>query len=272
MKIRLFFEFLAPSFANWQDCKILRKKIKDGTGSSPPSECIPLEEWTVAGLKELYESEKVRKEKFEDKAKTNVIGITISVTLIMGAYTLLQNVERKYTVGVIYWIAFTVFVMSVIYMLAAGLHAIHVITSDNVVHTPDPKKSEEEMKREYNLTIAMNRARDLIRNNHVYTSYECIRNSLFCLFVVMVIAVFPIAVGKAQTGAKVNSIYYSSQAIESLNRGINQRVVETIIDKQIRMGHDSGQVSTIDDTNHIFIKFSVDAGKVNVYLVEAYAP
>lgn len=272
MKIRAVIGFLAPSIANWGDCRKIRTKIDSGVGCNPPSEKIGLDVWTLKDLKALFESEKMRKAKFEDKAKTNVIGITISVTLIMGAYTLIQNVENKYSGGIVCWGAFVFFVLSVIYMLAAGLHAIHLITSENVVHIPDLKETEEEKKREYDLVIAMNRARDLIRNNYVYTSYECIRNALFCLFIVMIIAIFPINTSEVNnSGAKINNgFYYSTQAIHSINDGIDQGMVETIIDGQIAAGNDSGLVSIIDDTNHVFIKYSVDAGKVDVYLVESY--
>ena len=272
--IESVFEFIAPSIANWRDCKKIKSKIDSGAGCNPPSEKTALSVWTLGELSSLYESERTKKAVFEDKAKINVIGITITVTLVMGAYTLIQNVENKYSFGTIYWIAFAVFVLSVIYMLAAGLHAIHVITSENIVHIPDKKETEEEKKKEYDIIIAMNRARDLIRNNYVFTSYECIRNSLFCLFIVMVIAIFPLSINKGGSNNMGNTIsssfYYSTQAIQSINDGVDQGMVEEMINGRIAAGNDKGMVSVIDDANHIFIKYSVDAGKVDVYLVETY--
>lgn len=272
MKIGTLLDFFAPTIANWRDCNKIKTKIESGLGCNPPSNEFGIDEWTLDDLKELYETETTRKSKFEDKAKTNVIGITISVTLIMGACTLMQNVKDNYSDGIIYWIAFTIYVLSVIYMLEAGLHAIRVITSENVVHIPNLKKTEKEKKIEYDKAIAMNRARDLIRNNYVFTSYECIRNALFCLFIVMVIAVFPLKESDAgSVGAVINgNFYYSSQAMQSLKEGVDQSVVEITITEQIKAGNDSGIVSMIDDTNHLFIKYSADKGKVDVYLVETY--
>lgn len=78
--------------ANWEDNKKLRTKIKaqNDDGSSNPAESIlstakKPDDLATDVFESLYNDTLKAKDKIEEKAKTNIIGVSISITLIMGA-------------------------------------------------------------------------------------------------------------------------------------------------------------------------------------------
>lgn len=258
-------EELIPSIANYCSNKKIRNKIKKKDDLDFPSKDAILENITIQELKNLYDSDLRWKDKLEDKAKTNVIGVTISVTLIMGAYTLIQYISSKFGNSVLFWIGFALFILSVAYMLEAGIHAIHVLTVENVIYYPTPGHEEEELKNNLNLQIGLNRAQNTLRNNFVFTSYECIRNALICLFVVMVIAIMPIQENSADiTSYKHGNYFYSGEAVTSFATGVEKEKVEAFIDTNIT----DGDYSVVDQADNLFIKYSISNGKVTVFLIE----
>lgn len=261
-------EWIIPSFSNWLSNKTVRNKIEKEAGLDRPSVKNPLDQLSIETLEKLYDADKLAKDKLEDKAKTNVIGVTISVTLIMGAYSLLQNISEKYGVGFIYITAFVLFVCSVIYMLAAGIHAIHVLTAENTFHTVSLALDNGLLKEDIDKQIGLNRARNVLRNNYVFTSYECIRNALICLFAVMVIAIVPTRDQAHKYVPVHQSRYYlSAEAMQSVFDGIDLSVVTDFIESQPSK---EGVKAAIDENNKLFVKYSIDGGEVIIYLIEPF--
>jgi hypothetical protein len=259
---------IIPSFSNWRSNITVRKKIEKVEGLDRPSVRDPLEKLSIEALEKLYDADKLAKDKLEDKAKTNVIGVTITVTLIMGAYSLLQNISIKHGVGIIYTIAFALFVCSVVYMLAAGIHAIHVLTAENTFHTVSLALDGDCLKEEYDKQIGLNRARNTLRNNSVFTSYECIRNALICLFAVMVIAIVPTHNRTHESASALHTdCFLSGEAIQSIADGIDLAVVTAFIESQPLK---EGITTAIDENDKLFVKYSIDDGKVIIYLIEPY--
>ena len=263
------FEWLLPSLPNWQMNKKIRKKIEENNGINKPSEKVSIEKLTNDQLEKIYETELAAKDKFEDKAKTNVIGVTISVTLILGAYSLLQNIMEKHGIGSLYIIALVLFVISVIYMLAAGVHAIHLLVAENTIHIPSIGLVGNEHINDLDNTIGLNRARNLIRNNYIFTSYECIRNALICLFLVMVIAIIPFHSNDRKTEpAHLENYYFSSDAMQSITNGADLSIVQNYINTQPPQ---KGIISVVDEKDRLFIKYSIDDdNNIIVYLIEPY--
>lgn len=74
-----------------------------------------------------------------------------------------------------------------LYALLAALYSIKVFTKVITVYQPEPNKAQD--KEELLVCVALNRWSNLIRNNYLSTSYELLRTSLICLFVVFVISV-----------------------------------------------------------------------------------
>ncbi len=264
--VRKVIELIMPSLSNWRYNKVIRQKIHKEEGLDTPSATVPLAKISKEKLEQLYDRDINAKEKLEDKAKTNVIGITVSVTLIIGAYSLLQSIFKNHGLGTVYWIAFSLFVVAVIYMLAAGIHAIHMLTAENTIHTESFEIDDELYKRDLDRKIGLNRARNTIRNNYVFTSYECIRNSLLCLFVVMVIAIVPVQKDShTHESSWQGSYFLSADAMRTIHNGIDSSVITAYIEDQPQK---EGTVAVVDEKDKIFIKYSIDGENGIIYMIE----
>ena len=258
-------EAIIPSIANYQSNKKVKEKIKAQINLNCPSENIDLNTIALDDLQQLYNDNKDLKNKLEDKAKTNIIGVTIAVTLILGAYSLIQNITAKHHLSFFFWIAFSLFVLSVIYMLAAGIHSIHVLTAENEFYFPNVGLSDNDRKKDLDKIIGLNNAKNTIRNNYIFTAYECIRNSLFCLFAVMVIAIIP-APPKTISTMSQGTFFFSESAMESISTEVDKQVVEDYINKNLQ----DGQYSVIDKNNQLFLKYTIKDNQIIVHLIEPY--
>ena len=225
-------------------------------------------------LEKLFEKEYYRKERFEDKAKTNIIGVTISVSLILGSYTLLTNIYNKYESGsMLGVISALVFTLSVVYMISAGIHATHVIIGENEVYQVN--ETEASSKNDaYFLSIGLNRLKNLIRNNHVYVSYICIRNSLICLFFVMLIAIFPYQKDKQTLISVVRNsekqFFFNEDSIEGLSKGISINYVEELVLDRVNTSMVNDSMTIVDDKERVVVKFIIENEKVYVEFVDRY--
>ena len=269
-----------PQFENMRANKRLSEKAKNqdiGQLSSMFSETETMELLGEDDLKSLYEYEYTRKKGFEDKAKTNVIGITIAVSLIMGSYTMIQNIVGKYDNIIVSILCVVLFSLSVMYMISAGVMSINVINEQAIVHRigyglDDPN----ERKKDYYLQIALNRVRNAVRNNTVSSSYKCMRNALILLATVMLIAIWPYSSydNSNRSGSSVKgntTFFYSEECFDMVNKGIASDYVENYIIEQLNKGVDaSNTVTVIDTAEKIVIKFSGDLNTVNVYAVDEY--
>lgn len=269
-----------PQFENMRANKRLSEKAKNqdiGQLSSMFSETETMELLGEDDLKSLYEYEYTRKKGFEDKAKTNVIGITIAVSLIMGSYTMIQNIVGKYDNLIVSILCVVLFSLSVMYMISAGVMSINVINEQAIVHRigyglDDPN----ERKKDYYLQIALNRVRNAVRNNTVSSSYKCMRNALILLATVMLIAIWPYSSydNSNHSGSSVKgntTFFYSEECFDMVNKGIASDYVENYIIEQLNKGVDaSNTVTVIDTAEKIVIKFSGDLNTVNVYAVDEY--
>ena len=121
-------DLVFPMISNCQANANLREKIypKDENGQDIEPESIlsyieNSDRIDLDILKGRYDETFKTKEKIEDKAKTNIIGISISITLIMGASGILSVLNNKYPSPAVSWVAFVLIVASIIYMLIAGI-------------------------------------------------------------------------------------------------------------------------------------------------------
>lgn len=189
-----FLEIIFPVIANWKKNKIVQKNLEMERGEL--DEVENKDDVKLEDLKEMYDDTFRRKDKIEDKAKTNILSVSISITLIMGASGLLSDVKSKFVGHAwIAWTVFILFIIAVIYMLSAGILVIKMLTNENSMEhilITSLANGGEELRNEYSICIKKNNYRNFIRNNYVFTSYECIRNALFCLFVVLIVIIIPI--------------------------------------------------------------------------------
>ena len=172
------FNAIFPMIANHKANKILRKKMSPKNESGEDIESAGIlayienaDKLTLEILKEQYEHTFKTKDKLEDKAKTNIIGITISITLIVGASGILTSIAEKFYVSFISWFSFLLFMFSTIYMLIAGILVIRVLINENetyVVKLSSLASGGEILRNDYDKCIAQNQMKNTIRNNYAF--------------------------------------------------------------------------------------------------------
>lgn len=230
-------------------------------------------------LEKQYSDTILVKDKLEDKAKSNIIAITVSITLILGASSLLNGIYSKYPYVIVYWISFILFVLALIYMIIAGVLSIRVLMNENTIYTVSLKDyiNEKDLRQEYDTCTVANINQNLIRNNGVNTSYECIRNALICLFIIVVMVVFPYTAKQQSQSLSAHSsngynVTYSSDAVTHIAQNNDQNVVETFVIDAARKGKmtSSTPVGLIDSHNKLFIKANIVKKSITIYLIEYY--
>ena len=225
-------------------------------------------------LQEQYSETFKIKDKLEDKAKTNIIGVTISISLILGASTFLSNINNKFNCVLLSWVVFGLFTIAVLYMIIAGVISIKVLISENSVYTLS--LSNQNSHSEYDDCISKNRLKNIIRNNYVYTSYECIRNSIIALFLILILSIIPIHTSRQEmsnSNSKSISFVYSSDCINKVASSEVRNEIESTIKKAIISldGIDKNNpLGIIDNKQKVFIQFTVTDKNVCVQTIKPY--
>ena len=130
-------------------------------------------------IKELYQEVLYQKEKLEEKSKSIVITVTISVTLILGLSSNLFKVY-EYQIPIFLKIFLTaVSAVAIMYMIEAGISSSSVLLTKTKFYPCNVKINSLEDCR---LCIICDRLSNTVRNNCLSTAYTCLRNSLVCLF------------------------------------------------------------------------------------------
>ncbi|KTE90022.1 hypothetical protein AT727_08830 [Desulfitobacterium hafniense] len=278
-------DIIFPMYANHSDNKVLRRKLNAGEDNESRSLLRHIENAEAINsdiLKRQYDDTFRMKDKLEDKAKINVIGITIAITLIMGASGVLNTISEKFPIPVLQWLAFVLLAVAVIYLLIAGVIVVKVLIDENIVYTVSLNSfasGEAALRSDYDKCIVQNRTQNLIRNNSVYSSYECIRNALVCLFIILLLSTIPIEFQKNNTTkSSVHDQYsftFASETIPYLKTHDVQPVVEDAILNAVKSGSISANsndvIGIIDGTNNLFIKFNLSKETITVMMIETYS-
>lgn len=136
-------------------------------------------------LKDTIENKKI----LEDKAKSSLIAITISSTLIINIMKFVQEIKDNSFFKTI--ILAIVGFLSLLYMIIAGVLSLYSIGEINTVATMYPEDyllPEQEKKTQIADNIEHNYLNNLKRNNFMTTSYKCMITSITLLIVVFIIS------------------------------------------------------------------------------------
>lgn len=267
-------EDLFPMFCNRKTNKILKERINNYNNQNADGISKDIKNLSKDEYKKIFAETVNAKNTFEDKAKTNIIGVTITISLITGSISLFDRIN-KYFLGVLMqWLTFAMYVVAVAYMLIAGIQAIRILCDDNIVFS-EPRlgdnASPEEVEEKYIEAISKNRLQNLIRNNGIFTSYECIRNALFCLMVVLVIAVFPYNTLKDSKDLEyIKYTYaYTSETMSFLEKNDINYDVRGILEKYINKDSYSEEINAfVDKENQIVIRFIIKDDVVSILSIE----
>ena len=230
-------EQILPSFSARKANKKIKEKIGGGENQGNVPRMDNVDTIPIDSFRQKYAETFEVKNKFEDKAKTNVIGITIAITVIMGASDLTDSLINKYPYPALHWASFIILLVAILYLLVSGIDAIKVLFDENamsIVDLPDLSADNIDTKEKYDDCTNRNINRNIIRNNIVYSSYICIRNALICMMVLFVLVSIPFATAKkGDDNATVipsdSSIFYSSTIIipESINIvNVNDSIIQ----------------------------------------------
>lgn len=191
-------EQVFPTLSVHRANKQLAKKINS---EDSQSNVHNIDEVTIESFRTKYAETFEVKNKFEDKAKTNVVGITIAITVIMGASGLTDSLINKYPSVFLHWVSFLTLLAAIIFLLVSGMEAIKVLFKENSMSTVDLSDLSTDnikTKEKYDDCINRNINRNLIRNNIVYASYICIRNALICMMALFILVSIPFTITKSK--------------------------------------------------------------------------
>ena len=266
------FNVLLPFVRLWFANSSIRKAIKtieEQFGDNDIPENVQNE--MAKNLIAEYQRSFSIKDKLEDKAKTNIIAITISITLVMGSSGVVSSAIKNQSIHLMQIVTVSLFIASVFFMIYAGIIALQVLMDKNksYFYTGDVEGIEKNIDSRvvcYKST-QLNDKINHIRNNSIYTSFACIRNALVCLFIVMVLVLSTTFlpqpnIDSVPISMQNGQVFYSEQATTYLDANIVMGIVDEIdalIWKQFHEGKiNINQIVGLIDTNHnIFIKVKV---------------
>ena len=176
-----------------------------------------------------------RKNTIEDKAKVNVIGVTIFISLISSLSSYILKIysytnNRLIRIGIFLCCFITIF-----YMLYGGILALEVLMNKNRVYI----LSEEELyiqninkkKKAYARSIELNGYSNTLRSNYVFSSYQCIKYALILLMIITSIYIFPFlnnSDDKIEQEIKTlnNNNIELRKKFDSINSGLNSSIIQ----------------------------------------------
>lgn len=185
-----------PSISVRKANKQLKETINSEVSQSNTAILDNAADIPIENFRQKYKETFEVKNKLEEKAKTNVIGITIAITVMMGASNLINSLINKYQCVALHWISFFIMLAAIIYLLVSGIDAIKVLFNENImsmVDLPDLSATDINAKEKYDDCINRNINRNIIRNNIIYSSYICIRNALICMIMLFILVSVPFA-------------------------------------------------------------------------------
>jgi hypothetical protein len=132
-----------------------------------------------------------RRKSVEDKAKINLLGITIAVTVLFASPNFVGKKELNAAMGGLWGIgALALLTIGVGYLLYGGLKALDALQIAKI-YSPSPEEESGvcERLRKANLLwcLEQNKKAIFLRTNAVSVSYLSIRNGVFILAVLLVL-------------------------------------------------------------------------------------
>lgn len=207
---------LIPFIAIRKSNNTLRKKNQDPSTIEIPNN---IEEIDYNCLEDDYKATIEAKNRFEDKAKSIIAALTIAITLILNISKIIDTITTKIPLPYFNYIIFVLAVFSIMYMLMAGIMSIQVLIKENLLYPISLMDRTRQNKKNIFKATKQNINQNLIRNNIIYAAYLSIRNSVICLLIIFVFAIFPYQISEnidshlTQAKNEAN-LAYSNEAIE----------------------------------------------------------
>lgn len=186
-------------------------------------------------IENSYRDSLERKKVIEDKAKINVIGITIFISLISSLSSSIVKIysftNNKFVRLGIYLCCF----VTILYMLQGGILALEVLMNKNRVYLLTEEElsiqDKSKQKKAYARSIELNGYSNTLRNNYIFSSYQCIRNALIFLMIITLIYVFPyLNNGNDKIEKEINTINNNNievrKKLDTINSDLNNSIIQ----------------------------------------------
>lgn len=273
-----FINFLWPFYESYTANKEIDKDIQRQENDNTIQEFQ--DDFDKTEIVKDYDATIYRKDKLEDKAKTNIFGITIAISLITGAHTFLNNIYTMYSSRIIGIISFILFLLIILYLLVSGISVVKVLCDLNRIEVPQKNKCVKKPDEYFIDCIKctnINNQINLMRNNIICSSFKGIRNALIGLFVLLVIITFPIAYTQSGTDkTNVASDYvfsFDDNTISYVSDKDNLQLIENIISNRINKSTSNAKVNSfVDQSHNLYIKFIKNDDVIIVKLIEPIEP
>lgn len=246
---------IIPVFDAIKANKILKQKNKAQHIEIPDK----IEDIDIKYLEEDYKNTIDTKNRFEDKAKTIIAALTIAITLILNLSKMIDDVSEKFADPVINILVFVLAIFAILYMLMAGIMSIQVLIKENLIYSISLQERIGQDKQNIFIKTQMNINQNLIRNNIIFSAYRSIRNSVFCLVIIFVLAILPFhesnneSVGYGSMEIHEN-VSFGIDAVEWLVENENKNIsFDKIIDMLIRENNGNGSKNIYDKENQIIV-------------------
>lgn len=115
-----------------------------------------------------------------------VVSVTIAVPFSINGINVVNKIEDESIRN----LCSLIFILAVSFMIIAGILSIKVFTEQIKLYTVNETKRE--LYFEYKRAIILNRLSNVIKNNYIFTSYECLRNSLILVIIFCIIVLFSV--------------------------------------------------------------------------------
>ena len=254
-------DYIFPFPALYNSSKIINKKIcnlKEANDDKPycyeyasSNENINADILSTI-LKDTIENKKI----LEDKAKSTLIAITISSTLIVNILNFLKNINGDLIF--LTKILAIIGVLCVFYMLIAGVLSLYSISEINTVAIMFPDDyllPDIERKLQIADNIEYNYLNNLKRNNFMTTSYKCMISSLSLLLIIFIILTFSFVLEKDNIANQ--GLYKDSTDLE---KTMSKIVEEYVINKQ-------SQIILQQEITNLFESDKVINDKIDVIMM-----
>lgn len=234
--------------------KFLREKNRTVSNIKIPEN---IEEFNIKYLEDDYKATLDTKNKFEDKAKTIIAALTIAITLILNLSKIIDMVANKYPIPFFNYGIFILAILTILYMLVAGIMSIQVLIKENILYSISLEKRND--KKNIYISTQQNVNQNLIRNNIIYAAYLSIRNSVICLLIIFVLAIYPYQVSEnnkidiIQIGNGIEIIYGNDAVEWLLNNSQEIPDFDTIIEVYNNVCDDGTQKNIYDRNQGIIV-------------------
>ena len=199
--LRILDEVTGQVFTLWRKNHVVQQKITLLERSKPQPKYLD-PEYPLLDLDDLLRhlhQEQARRQIIEDKAKTNILGITLAFSVILASVALAPRIAEvgKNSVDWVIWAFMGFQLCSIAFLLVGGGLALNTlrIATTYIWTLPDEvsNTTSEARNAEISWYLENNQLVSTLKANDLDASYSCIRNGVFTLAISAIFALMLLA-------------------------------------------------------------------------------